>query len=107
MKLTPETEYPCCDLNIHEMPNGHVAVKYTFNPIALRKANIVCNFGLSECNRVKPFIRFQCGYSNTGVGYTSYPLSSHLRLGTSLDCTWMFAILDEMFVLSAKSTSAN
>ena len=22
------------------------------NPIALRKANIVCNFGLSECNRV-------------------------------------------------------
>ena len=25
----------------------------TFNPIALRKAKIVCNFGLSECNRVK------------------------------------------------------
>ena len=24
-----------------------------FNPIALRKAKIVCNFGLSECNRVK------------------------------------------------------
>ena len=24
------------------------------NPIALRKAKIVCNFGLSECNRVKP-----------------------------------------------------
>ena len=23
-----------------------------FNPIALRKAKIVCNFGLSECNRV-------------------------------------------------------
>ena len=23
------------------------------NPIALRKAKIVCNFGLSECNRVK------------------------------------------------------
>ena len=22
-----------------------------FNPIALRKAKIVCNFGLSECNR--------------------------------------------------------
>ena len=22
------------------------------NPIALRKAKIVCNFGLSECNRV-------------------------------------------------------
>ena len=25
----------------------------TLNPIALRKAKIVCNFGLSECNRVK------------------------------------------------------
>ena len=25
----------------------------TFNPIALRKTKIVCNFGLSECNRVK------------------------------------------------------
>ena len=24
-----------------------------FNPIALRKAKIVFNFGLSECNRVK------------------------------------------------------
>ena len=24
-----------------------------FNPIALRKAKIVCNFGLCECNRVK------------------------------------------------------
>ena len=23
-----------------------------FNPIALRKAKIVCNFGLSECNRI-------------------------------------------------------
>ena len=23
-----------------------------FNPIALRKAKIVCNFGLYECNRV-------------------------------------------------------
>ena len=24
-----------------------------FNPVALRKTKIVCNFGLSECNRVK------------------------------------------------------
>ena len=24
----------------------------SFNPIALRKAKIVCNFGLSECNKV-------------------------------------------------------
>ena len=28
-----------------------------FNPFALRKAKIVCNFGLSECNRVKTFRR--------------------------------------------------
>ena len=25
----------------------------TLNPVALRKAKIVCNFGLSECKRVK------------------------------------------------------
>ena len=25
----------------------------TLNPTSLRKAKIVCNFGLSECNRVK------------------------------------------------------
>ena len=30
-----------------------------FNPIALRKAKIVCNFGLSECIRVK-----MCGYDS-------------------------------------------
>ena len=28
-----------------------------FNPIALRKAKIVCNFGCFECNRVKTFRR--------------------------------------------------
>ena len=28
-------------------------VRVKFNPIALRKSKIVCNFGLSECNRVK------------------------------------------------------
>ena len=28
-----------------------------FNPIALRKAKIVYNFGISECNRVKVKIR--------------------------------------------------
>ena len=26
-----------------------------FNPTALRKAKIVCNFGLSECSRVKMY----------------------------------------------------
>ena len=28
---------------------------WLFNPIALRKAKIVYNFGLSECNKVKNF----------------------------------------------------
>ena len=28
-------------------------IKRIFNPIALRKAKIVYNFGLSECSRVK------------------------------------------------------
>ena len=27
-------------------------LKISINPIALRKAKIVCNFGFSECNRV-------------------------------------------------------
>ena len=30
-----------------------ILVTSNFNPIALRKAKIVYNFGLSECNRVK------------------------------------------------------
>ena len=29
------------------------SVTMHFNPIALKKAKIVCNFGLSECNRLK------------------------------------------------------
>ena len=31
-----------------------------FNPIALRKAQIVYNFGLSECNRVKCIMLIYC-----------------------------------------------
>ena len=29
-----------------------IVIQVLFNPIALRNAKIVCNFGLSECNRV-------------------------------------------------------
>ena len=29
------------------------------NPIALRKAKIVCNFGISECSRVKMYMKIQ------------------------------------------------
>ena len=31
----------------------------TVNHISLRKAKIVCNFGLSECNRVKDLCQYQ------------------------------------------------
>ena len=31
-----------------------------FNPIAFRKAKIVCNFGLSECHRVNIALSLQC-----------------------------------------------
>ena len=30
-----------------------------FNPVALRKAKIVCNFGLSECNMVNCDLLFE------------------------------------------------
>ena len=39
--------------SIFESGNSYYAVWTLFNPIALRKAKIVYNFGLSECNRVK------------------------------------------------------
>ena len=35
---------------------------FCFNPIALRKAKIVYNFGLSECNRVKCEELLHCKY---------------------------------------------
>ena len=38
--------------NFPKLENGQGFCS-SFNPIALRKAKIVCNFGLSECNRIK------------------------------------------------------
>ena len=35
------------------MPETHLEHIIQINPIALRKAKIVCNFGPSGCNRVK------------------------------------------------------
>ena len=35
------------------MAAKHGGITTHFNPVALRKAKIVCNFGLSECNRLK------------------------------------------------------
>ena len=36
------------------------------NPIALRKTKIVCNFGLSECNRVN-LLSFWGSYTSGGA----------------------------------------
>ena len=36
-----------------ELVHGFLNQYWFFNPIVLRKAKIACNFGLSECNRVK------------------------------------------------------
>ena len=47
LKQTKITFYSC----IQSLLKGKF--RQVFNPIALRKAKIVCNFGLSECNRVK------------------------------------------------------
>ena len=33
--------------------DGQTMDAWYINPIVLRKAKIICNFGLSECNRVK------------------------------------------------------
>ena len=40
-------------LKLAEMEFIHIPLTSSFNPIALRKAKIVYNFGLSECNRIK------------------------------------------------------
>ena len=39
-------------------------ISYLVNPIALRKAKIVYNFGLSECNRVNNFGLSECNRVN-------------------------------------------
>ena len=45
------------DLSDQTSNQGLVSISpsywWAINPIALRKAKIVCNFGLSECNRIK------------------------------------------------------
>ena len=68
-------------------PNGS---KY-FNPIALQKAKIVCNFGLSECNRVK----FQ---------RNSQPCMERLTLiffrNSFLSCSPLNALFIQIFLLS-------
>ena len=48
-----------------------------FNPIALRKAKIVYNFGLSECNRVNEGLQLVSGGSVFMGKYEKISLSSH------------------------------
>ena len=43
----------CKTLNHFKLFQGCIMESCLFNPIALGKAKIVYNFGLSECNRVK------------------------------------------------------
>ena len=43
--------WPPYSLRVHSLRKEFAFL--SFNPIALRKAKIVYNFGLSECNRVK------------------------------------------------------
>ena len=60
---------------------------FHINPIALRKAKIVYNFGLSECSRVK------------GYGYTSMFFLPFLQRGT-IFCDFPLASLgDKTFPL--------
>ena len=60
--LSNEDELNCKD-NDYKCP-PHCQSFMKVNPTALRKAKIVCNFGLSECNRVKIW-----GLKKEGVGW--------------------------------------
>ena len=42
-----------CDITYQVQLDNKTSMFWLLNPIALRKAKIVYNFGLSECNRVK------------------------------------------------------
>ena len=46
-------------------------VKRDFNPIALRKAKIAYNFGLSECNRVKVNGYFSRGSNSSRFSFAT------------------------------------
>ena len=54
-KILKKKNYEFKNLKISKQSfNGLIQISWViFNPIALRKAKIVYNFGLSECNRVK------------------------------------------------------
>ena len=55
-------------------------VESTLKPFALRKAKIVCNFGLSECSRVKGgnFLHSFLFHSLPSIGKTDKKKDVHL-----------------------------
>ena len=48
-----------------------------YNTIALRKAKIVYNFGLSECNRVKEIHPGTLGYGSYAFGFVDECILVH------------------------------
>ena len=60
----------------------------SFNPIALRKAKIVCNFGLSECNRVK------MDWGGCGMGVALVPREKVSLSGLT---QYMYLLIYDMF----------
>ena len=60
-----------CSLRFFALRLGLIS----FNPVALRKAKIVCNFGLSECNRVKKMTEkniWKCIHKPYYIIFTSF-----------------------------------
>ena len=47
---------------------------FSFNPIALRKAKIAYNFGLSECNRVKMGVFFHLRITLSKLALCDYAI---------------------------------
>ena len=80
---------------------------YFFNPVALRKAKIVYNFGLSECKRVnkpafvmKAFIMFL--QINIGISHFSWtwsvPVGKRTLTFETFICGNMFKNVNTVFI---------
>ena len=51
------------------------SVPTNYNPIALREAKIVCNFGLSECNRVNTLLLMSQLSHDNAIKATAKPVT--------------------------------
>ena len=73
--------------DVHIWGNFRGAKHSCLNPVALRKAKIANNFGLSECNRVKPkyiwhtYMLMECLVAN-------FSFTDRLPAGDSLVDSW-------------------